>query len=75
MKSPNLTQAEHDFQQHIGMFGSDAYPVQKIGRRWQWVDFWGVKGAPTTYKTKRECVSAIEAYLDILLDKTAGRIA
>lgn len=69
-----LTVPESDFLQHVTMFGSAGYPVQKVGRRWLWVEFWGVKGAPTVYKTKRECVAAIERYLDILLDKHAGRI-
>lgn len=34
----------------------------------------GVRGAPTVYRTKRECVEAIERYLDILRDKMAGRL-
>ena len=71
----NLTQAENDFLRHMSMFGSDGYPVKKVGRNWQWMEFWGVKGAPTTYKTKRECVAAIEKYIDILCDKAAGRLA
>ena len=71
----HLTQAESDFLRHVGMFGSDGYPVQKVGRNWQWMEFWGVKGAQTTYKTKRECVAAIEKYIDILIDKSAGRLA
>lgn len=70
----NRTQAEKDFQRHITMFGSDGYPVQKYGRGWHWIDFWGVKGAPTVYKTKRAAHEAIERYLDILCDKAAGRL-
>ncbi len=70
----NLSKSENDFLGHIGMWGSDAYPVRKLKcGRWVWSDFWGVKGAPTLYKTKRDCVAAIEAYLDILRDKAAGR--
>jgi hypothetical protein len=66
---------ESDFLQHMGRFGSDAYPVQKVsGGRWIWRECWGVKGAPTVYKTKRECVQAIERYIDVLIDKTAGRL-
>jgi hypothetical protein len=69
-----LSQAESQFLNHMMMFGSDGYPVQKKGRNWFWTEFYGVKGAPTTYKTKRECVAAIELYIDILCDKKAGRI-
>ena len=70
----NLTQAESDFMTHMGRWGSDGYPVRKVGRNWHWIEFWGVKGAPTVYKTKRDAVKAIEAYLDILRDKSAGRL-
>ena len=68
------TDAERDFHRHVTMWGSAGYPVQKIGRAWHWVDFWGVKGAPTVYKTKREAVAAVERYLTILCDKEAGRL-
>lgn len=69
----NLTVPESDWLQHMSMFGSAGYPVQKAGRGWIWTEFWGVKGAPVVYKTKRECVAAIERYYAILLDKHAGR--
>ncbi len=72
--SPFLTDAENHFLQHITRYGSDGYPAQKVGRNWQWMESWGVKGAPTVYKTKRDCVAAIERYVDILLDKNAGRL-
>ena len=39
-----------------------------------WADFWGVKGAPTVYKTKRDAVTAIERYIDVLIDKISERI-
>ena len=70
----NLTQAESDFLGHIMMFGSAGYPVQKVRSSWQWVEFWGVKGPPITYKTKRDAVAAVERYIEILLDKNAGRV-
>lgn len=70
-----LSQAENDFLRHIGMFGSDAYPIQKVGNgRWIWREFWGVKGAPVVYKTRKACAEAIELYLDVLRDKAAGRL-
>lgn len=70
----NLTQAEADWLQHVTMYGSDGYPVQKVGRSWQWLEAFGVKGAPTVYKTKREAVAACSRYEDILIDKAAGRL-
>ena len=70
-----LNQAENDFLRHITMWGSAAYPTQKVGNgKWIWREFWGVKGAPTVYKTKKACVEAIERYMDILRDKAAGRL-
>jgi hypothetical protein len=34
------TQAEKDFHRHVSMFGSDAYPVRKVGNgKWIWVEF------------------------------------
>lgn len=73
--SQNLSEAENNFLRHIQMFGSDAYPVQKVGNgKWLWNEFWGVKGAPTVYKTKRDAFKAIECYIDVLIDKIAGRL-
>ena len=72
--SPNLTTGEIDLMNHISMFGSAGYPVQKMGRSWHWVEFFGVKGAPTVYKTKREAVQAFERYMDVLRDRLAGRL-
>lgn len=70
----NLSQAESDFLGHVMMFGSEGYPVRKVGRAWHWQDFWGVKGAPTTYKTKRDAFAAVGRYIEVLLDKHAGRV-
>ena len=69
-----MTQAEQDFLRAITMWGSDAYPVLKVKNGWIWNEFWGVEGAPTVFKTKRACVEAIERYIQVLLDKKAGRI-
>ena len=60
----NLTVPESDWLQHMGMFGSDAYPVQKAGRGWLWTECWGVKGAPVVYKTKRACRPTANCRLD-----------
>ena len=73
--SSNLSDAENHFMQHIQRFGSDAYPIRKVGNgKWIWTEFWGVEGAPTVYRTKREGFAAIERYLEVLLDKIAGRL-
>jgi hypothetical protein len=73
-QNTNLTEGENSILRHTSMWGSDGYPVAKIGSRWQWIEMFGVKGAPVVYRTKREAVAAFEAFLDILLDKAAGRI-
>lgn len=71
----NRTAAEKDFHRHV-MFGSAAYPIRKVGNgKWLWVEFWGVKGAPTVYRTKKAAAKAIETYIDILCDKAAGRLS
>jgi hypothetical protein len=72
---PTLTDSENSFLRHMSMWGSDGYPVQKLGRKWAWMDFCGVRGAPTLYPTKTLAVAAVERYLDVLRDKAAGRIA
>ena len=71
---PRMTEAQENFMRHIGRWGSSAYPVQKIGRNWQWIEFCSIPGAPTVYKTKHECVAAIENYVDFLHDLAAGRL-
>lgn len=64
---------ENRFLQHTSMFGIDGYPVRKLTRGWIWDEFCGVRGAPTVYKTKRACVTAIDNYLATLRDRAAGR--
>jgi hypothetical protein len=50
------------------LWGSDGYPITKRGREW-WV-----KHFPVPFKTKRQAVAQWERYIDILLDKKAGRL-
>lgn len=70
-----LNENESSFLRHMTRWGSDGYPVRKLeGAHWVWNEFFGIKGAPIVYRTKRACVAAIEAYLDVLRDKHAGRI-
>ena len=68
-----MSQNEYDFLAHWTRWGSSMYPVQKLSRGWAWNEMFGIRGAPVVYKTKRECVAAIEAYISVLVDKAAGR--
>lgn len=70
----NLTQAESDFMGHMTMWGSDGFPIMKVKGGWLWKEAFGIKGAPVVYKTKKACKEAIEKYLAVLRDKSAGRI-
>jgi hypothetical protein len=58
-----LSKDERALLAHVAMFGSDGYPVQKLGSRWQVADAFGVKGPPMLYRTKREATAAFEAWL------------
>jgi hypothetical protein len=58
---------------HIQHFGSDGYPVKRVGsRHWSW-EYRG-NGCPTVFRTKKQAVTSFEGHLDILLDKLAGRL-
>jgi hypothetical protein len=70
-----ISQNEKDLLGHISRWGSDGYPVRKVGNsKWIWFEFFGCEGAPTVYKTKRAAFTAFETYHQILLDALAGRI-
>ena len=69
-----ITEDEAHLLLHVTRRGSAGYPIQKMGRKWYWMDWRSVKGAPTAYETKRAATAAFEAFLDILIDATAGRI-
>tara|TARA_R110000744_G_scaffold25522_6_gene63274 strand:+ start:1828 stop:2031 length:204 start_codon:yes stop_codon:yes gene_type:complete len=64
----SLTTEENKELTHWSRFGSDGYPVTKIGRKWSVTHF------PKMFATKREATAQWEKYIDILIDKTAGRI-
>lgn len=69
-----LSESEDNFLGHMMMWGSAGYPIRKVGSgRWIWDEFWGVKGAPTVYKTKRDAFASVERYIDVLIDRKAGR--
>ncbi len=69
-----MTENENSVLRHWSMFGSDGYPIIRRGSRW-WVD--GIRGCgacPSGFGTKREAVAQWERYIDILIDRAAGRI-
>ena len=57
----------------VSRFGSDGYPVHKLGNGWTWGPIRGIRGLPCPVKTKREAVRLFEMYLDGLRDVLAGR--
>jgi hypothetical protein len=66
-----LNQNETDILNHICRWGSDGYPITKLGNgRWVWHEFYGIKGAPIVYRTKREAWAAFEAYHASLLERS-----
>ena len=60
-----LTPDEAALCTHISRFGSDGYPVRKLGREWTW-DFRSLK-APTLYDRKWKAIEAFETFHLILL--------
>ncbi len=69
-----LSEDEKYLINHIGMWGSSGYPINKVGRGWIWSPVKSVKGSPIKFKTKKEAVDSFEAYFEMLLDANAGRI-
>lgn len=61
-----ISEDEKALLTHTTMFGSDGYPIRKLGRGWYW-DFRSLS-APEVYKTKRECLAAFERFIDVLVD-------
>lgn len=73
--SNNLTEGENQFMQHMTRFGSSGYPVKKCGsRHWAFEKAFGAGGSPRVYPSKREAMGAVEAFMDILRDRIAGRL-
>lgn len=72
--SRKLTEGENELLAHTIRWGSDGYPISKVGRRWHWREAFGVKGAPVSYKTKREAFAAFEAWIAMMCDIKAGRL-
>lgn len=59
-----LTEDERWLVNHVSMFGSDGFPVHKVGRQWTWGPVRSVKGPPECFRTKREAVASFEAWMD-----------
>lgn len=68
-----LTDGERSILTHVSRWGSDGYPIQKLGRGWTWGTS-AVSGPPVVFKTKRAAVTSFEAFHDVLLDALAGRV-
>ncbi len=74
MTTTLLTKDERSFLTHMSRWGSEGYPIRKLKKGgWLWDEFFNIKGAPTVYRTKRDVTTAIERYIDGLIDKEAGR--
>lgn len=66
----SLSEAESNFLQHMTRWGSDGYPIRKVGKRhWIWEECLGVSGPLTVFHTKGAAYEAIERYLDVLAGK------
>lgn len=61
-----ITEDERRLLNHVMMFGSDGYPITKVGRKWM-VEHAAVR-FPVLFKTKREATAAFEGFLDVLID-------
>lgn len=66
MATRKLTDGERRLMVHVAMWGSDGYPIERIGRSWTWGTA-DVPGPPVVYRTKRACVEAFERYYDVLI--------
>jgi hypothetical protein len=62
-RGQRLTDAEKETLMWNSRFGSDSYPIRKIGRHWS-IDR---QGDSRCFKTKREAVQAWEIHIAILI--------
>jgi len=61
-----MTEDERALVTHVTRWGSDGYPVHKVGsRHWTW-DFRSIAGPPVLFKTKREAVASFERFMEVL---------
>ncbi len=55
---------------HVQRFGSDGYPVERLGRRgWIVRDWRTVKGPSIVYRTKRAATLQFEAWTSLALER------
>jgi len=64
-----ISEDENALLDHVTQWGSDGYPVARLGRRWAWQDWRGVRGSPIRYKTKRDAVAAFEVWYARALER------
>jgi hypothetical protein len=62
-RGQRLTDTERDDLMWNSRFGSDSYPVRKLGRHWSIDRPWDTR----CFNTKREAVQAWETYIAILM--------
>jgi hypothetical protein len=59
--------------EHVTRWGSDGYPVSKLGSGWTWG--WDtVPGPPKVFRTKREAVAHFELFESILHQAMRGEL-
>lgn len=62
-----VTEDERAMIEHVIRWGSDGYPVAKVGsRHWSW-SFRSVS-SPRVFPTKREATASFEAFADMIRD-------
>ena len=75
IQTSRLNEDEQFVLNHIIRWGSDGYPINKLGKSgWSWGPMRSVNGPPVVFKTKREAVASFERYYELLLDRNAGRL-
>jgi len=62
-----LSDDEAGLLYHVQRWGSDGYPIERVGRSWHWRDWRSVRGAPVAYRTKTAAVGAFEAWEELAL--------
>lgn len=64
-----VTEAERRLVSHIMRWGSDSYPIAKMGRRW-WIRH-EAANFPSPFRTRLEAVARFEKFVDLLVDSLA----
>lgn len=67
----DLSDDEAALLYHVGRFGAEGYPVERVGSRWYWRDWLGVRGSPIAYKTKKAAVAAFEGWTALARERWA----